>query len=268
MTGGNDSRYDAAGPANATPGSFAVSIWTTIAVFALVFAALAWIYGGGAPSDGRAVATVADPMATGSLPPRRIDDGSVGGRSDIAATTRPSDALAAAEIARLKVENVALRQSIDQLRGQFDRVTERLDGLDARLSEMTGSITPGSAVNRAQTFFETPDVPPKATASAEPSDLPAAASTANTRFGIELGTFTDLNSVKNAWRKLSQDHAALFASLDPVATVRDRSGRTELLLVAGPFKSAADASEHCGKVEAAGLICQPAFYLGQPLAMR
>ena len=64
------------------------------------------------------------------------------------------------------------------------------------------------------------------------------------------------------------DHAALFASLDPVATVRDRSGRTELLLVAGPFKSAADASEHCGKVEAAGLICQPAFYLGQPLAMR
>ena len=108
----------------------------------------------------------------------------------------------------------------------------------------------------------------KATASAEPSDLPAAASTANTRFGIELGTFTDLNSVKNAWRKLSQDHAALFASLDPVATVRDRSGRTELLLVAGPFKSAADASEHCGKVEAAGLICQPAFYLGQPLAMR
>ena len=109
---------------------------------------------------------------------------------------------------------------------------------------------------------------PTATASAEPSDLPAAASTANTRFGIELGTFTDLNSVKNAWRKLSQDHAALFASLDPVATVRDRSGRTELLLVAGPFKSAADASEHCGKVEAAGLICQPAFYLGQPLAMR
>jgi hypothetical protein len=248
-------------------------MWFAVAAFALVFAVVALYYGGVDRSSVFAARfSTPDTMTTGSVRPAVATvsgDDTVfdGGRSDIAATPRPSDGAASlADVSRLKVENVALRQSVDQLRGQIDRLTERLGEVESRLVEMTGSIS-GNGQDKSSTFFDVPDVPPSATASATPPEAPAAAAP-STQFGIELGAFSDLNAVKTAWRRMLDEHGNLFSGLDALATVRDRMGRTELLLVAGPFKNAADASEHCGKVEAAGLICQPAFYLGQQLSIR
>lgn len=276
VKGWNGQNYEPGGSESSEPSVFILSIWFSVAAFALVFAVVALFYSGSgdsSPSDVSAFSSSPDPVTTGSLrggnPLAQAFGGDdlAGGRSDIAGTLRPSDASTAADVARLKVENVALRQSVDTLRGQIDRLTERLEEMETHIAEVTGSISTDGSAPKEPTFFDTPDVPAKATG-ATASALATAANPQSTRFGIELGSYTDLASVKLAWKKLTDEHATLFAGLDALATVRDRMGRTELVLVAGPFKSAADASEHCGKVEAAGLICQPAFYLGQQLSVR
>jgi hypothetical protein len=271
---GRRNEYDYNGSEASEPNVFVLLIWFSVAGFALLFAMVALFYGvpdRNAPTQ--AVATGIDAITTGSLnaanwpPPVTVTPG--GGRSDIAGTMSaggvPGDA--ESDIARLKVENVALRQALDQMRTQMDLMSDRVEQIETRIGDVTGSVSPDESADDNTSNQLTDELAPVV------PDAQAAAQTqtnavAHTQFGVELGTFADLGAVKQAWRSMLRDHANLFDGLDALATVRDRNGRTELLLVAGPFKNAADAAEHCGKAEAAGVQCLPAFYLGQPLEIR
>ncbi|WP_237151591.1 hypothetical protein [Oryzibacter oryziterrae] len=278
MKSGRRNEYDYNGSDRSEPNVFILLVWFGVAGFAVLFAMVALFYGVpdrnrqpvamGIPSSG------IDSLTTGSLngniPPRPTTITPGGGRSDIAGTMTtggmPSDA--DSEIARLKVENVALRQALDQMRSQMDLMSERVEKIETRIGDVTGSVTPDENTTSGEAYNQladelSPNAPEAQTAAQIPTNT-----VARTQFGVELGTFADLGAVKQAWRSMLRDHANLFEGLDALATVRDRNGRTELLLVAGPFKNAADAAEHCGKAEAAGLQCLPAFYLGQPLEIR
>lgn len=246
-----------------------LAAWFVIAGCALMVAIAALVYG--APASERpavAIATVDDaPATTGSIgrPPAAVGGDGLpgeGGRSDIIGAFGPASApppsALASEVARMRIENMALRQSVEQLRGEIDGLSERLQHLEGRLAGVTGSLAPAEKP-RAPLFIDTPDVAP------EPGGQAGAAAL---RFGVELGAFSDLAAVKTSWRQLSKTYANLFASLQGLVSVRDRDGGTELRLIAGPFRSAADANEHCGKLEAAGIGCQPAFFIGQPLSSR
>lgn len=269
VNGERDDRY---GGGSGVPGSgsFALSVWLAFAGLALLFAVVALVYG--------------NPVREASVPPPRPvasgggatllrgtpapEAGSVAtpssGRSDmVGAPTHDADI--ATELAKVRIENAALRQTTELLRGQIDALSERLGKIEGRFSEMTGSIGAPSAPTLDATNGLT-----SATRNFDdlvPPDGSSQSDAAYTQFGMELGAYGDLTTLKTAWSDFVRQYPALFEGLDGLATIRDRSGRTELLLIAGPFRNAAEAAERCGKAEASGIKCLPAFYLGQQLSM-
>lgn len=270
VNGERDDRY---GGGNGVPGSgsFALSVWFAIAGLAVMFAVVALVYG--------------NPVReTPTPPPRPVASGggatllrgtpapepssiatTSSGRSDMVGA-QTQDADIATELAKVRIENAALRQTTELLRGQIDALSERLGKIEGRFSEMTGSIS-GAPSPPA---LGTTNGLPSSTRSFDdlvPPDGNSQREAAYTQFGMELGAYGDLTTLKSAWSDLVRQYPALFEGLDGLATIRDRGGRTELLLIAGPFRNAAEAAERCGKAEASGIKCLPAFYLGQQLSM-
>lgn len=269
VNGERDDRYGGGGGMSGS-GSFALSVWLAIAALALLFALVALVYGN--PVRQTAVQpprpTVYGGGATLLLGTSNAEAGSVAtpssGRSDMVGAPA-HDAEVATQLAKIRIENAALRQATELLRGQVDALSERIGRIETRFSEMTGSIGSPSATTPDATIarpLAAPDfdglLPPDSTSGSE---------AAYTQFGMELGTYGDLTTLKKAWSDLVRQYPALFEGLDGLATIRDRSGRTELLLIAGPFRNAAEAAERCGKAESSGIKCLPAFYLGQQLSM-
>jgi len=267
VNGERDDRYGGGGGVS---GSFALSVWLTIAALALLFAVVALVYG----NPAREAAAVQPPRPAAYGGGATLLRGTSTSETASAATTSSGrsdmvgvparDVDLATELAKVRIENAALRQSTELLRGQIDALSERVGKIESHFSEMTGSIGSPSALtsdaNALRSAMPNFDdlVPPDSGSQSE---------AAYTRFGMELGAYGDLTTLKKAWSDLVRQYPALFEGLDGLATIRDRGGRTELLLIAGPFRNAAEAAERCGKAEASGLKCLPAFYLGQQLSM-
>lgn len=263
MTGERDDRYGG----GSGSGSFALSIWLAIAALAVLFALVALVYGNPvrevAAQPPRPVAYGGGAtLLRGTPTPEAVSSATTSsGRSDmVGAPARDADL--ATELAKVRIENAALRQATELLRGQIDALSERVGKMETHFSEMTGSI--GASASQASTAL------PVAAPNFDdlvPPDTSSQSEAAYTQFGMELGTYGDLTTLKKAWSDFVRQYPALFEGLDGLATIRDRSGRTELLLIAGPFRNAAEAAERCGKAESSGLKCLPAFYLGQQLSM-
>ena len=270
VNGERDDRYGGGGGLPGS-GSFALSLWLAIAALALLFAVVALVYGNptreAAAQPPRQVASGGG--ATLLRGTAASDAGSVAmpsnGRSDmVGAPTRDADV--ATELAKVRIENAALRQTTELLRGQIDALSERLGKIEGRFAEMTGSI----GAPTAPALGTKSGLPSSSTRNFDdlvPPDGSSQSEAAYTQFGMELGTYGDLTSLKTAWSDLVRQYPALFEGLDGLATIRDRGGRTELLLIAGPFRNAAEAADRCGKAEVSGIKCLPAFYLGQQLSM-
>lgn len=275
MKGGIPDPFDGRGSGASEPSGFAVLAWAGVAGFAVVMAVVAILYG--LPDRNVPAAETArampepdrfDPVRSPAIDPAPIRPAvqpETSGRTDIAGSvSAPADL--EGEVARLRIENAALRQGADALRSQMEILAERMARLEDKYAELTGSIDRRAPVPpvRVAPAPAAPTVAPNA------ADRPRTAGegTAQTRFGLELGAFSDLSALKAAWRRMLQQQPDLFADLEALATVRDRGGRTELLLVAGPFPNASDAAARCVQVEDAGMSCLPAFFLGQALAIR
>ncbi|WP_181705633.1 hypothetical protein [Chthonobacter rhizosphaerae] len=265
MRGGANDPFDPLDPERGEPSGFVVLAWSGLAAFALLMAMVAWQYG--APDRNVVARTIADDAEiTGSLSSGVERIGVASDRSDL------PDALAAAsgDLDAVRVENAGLRHTVEVMRGQIDALSERLKSLEDRFGDLTGSVSapPGSdkKVVRTTAVTATPSVP--VTNRDRAALNPEAPPVTRTQFGVELGVYRDLASVQTSWRTLLAGRPELFDGLSPLATVRDRGGRTELLLVAGPFPNAAAAADLCAKATATGIGCLPAFYLGQPLALR
>lgn len=263
-----------------------LAIWFGIASIALIVAVAALFYG--VPQRGHPdvafTASEAMPITTASIgagsAARRTATTSAdapfdmtdGGRSDIAgsfsAGSFSDDAATTLGLSRAIGETTALRQTVAQLRQQMDGLSERLSSLESKLDRMTGSV----AQPREPMFVDKPDVAVTPSASLPGSAAGGASASpqgrAPTGFGLELGSFDNVAAVRTSWRQLLQSYPNLFSGLDGLVSVRDRDGGTELRLIAGPFRSAADANEHCSKLEAAGIGCKPTFFLGQQLSLR
>lgn len=276
MTGGAPERFDPNGSEDSEANGYAVLIWSGVAAFALFLAVVALTYGlpdKNSPEAERLLR--ADPMPTGSLDPQGgLQSSGIGGPGDFGPAPAPLDtpqdgALGGPaglptsehkEIARLQVENAALRHTIDAMRNRVDMLTERLQKVEDQFGEFTGSVDRQAVRQSVPAPAPIPTPPPAAPAEPEAQT--------RTPYGIELGTYEDLATLKEGWRQLVQDDPDLFGGLSGLAGLRERNGRTELLLIAGPFPSATQASDYCGKVEQSGRFCLPAFYVGQTLAMR
>ncbi|WP_424631346.1 hypothetical protein [Bradyrhizobium sp. SYSU BS000235] len=92
-----------------------------------------------------------------------------------------------------------------------------------------------------------------------------------TKFGVDLGGANSLEGLRALWRGLRGPHRELFAQMQPLIVVKERTtGRgMQLRLVAGPLSDAAAAAKLCATLtERSKRPCEPSVYDGQLLAMR
>lgn len=89
-------------------------------------------------------------------------------------------------------------------------------------------------------------------------------------FAIDLGTATNVNSLRAHWGTVKAAHGALLAGLQPLVSVRQssRPGFTEFHLVAGPVGDADAAARLCAALASARVACRPTTYDGQRLELR
>ena len=106
-----------------------------------------------------------------------------------------------------------------------------------------------------------------ATAPAEatpPADTPA------NGYAIDLGTATNVNTLRQHWGTVKSAHAAMLEGLRPLVSVRpsSRPGFTEFHLVAGPVTDADAAARLCQALSSARVACRPSTFEGQRLDLR
>jgi hypothetical protein len=197
-------------------------------------------------------------------------------------------------------ETRRLADAVRVLTADRDRLAARVSALERNLDDVTGAIPrPGSdAGNPAASplppsLAPGPPAAPPATVVAAPTntvtrtqqapaasrppglvsitaDAAATGSTATrTEFGIDLGTAATVEGLRNLWTSIKGTQAPLLEGLRPVLAVRDgaKPGALELRLVAGPLANAGVAAKLCAALADAGLICAPAVFDGQRLAL-
>jgi hypothetical protein len=99
-------------------------------------------------------------------------------------------------------------------------------------------------------------------AALDPIALPPAANDGSTRYGIEIGTVAKQDGLRPLWREFLTKHAALVAGLQPRRVLApDKKWR----LIAGPFTSAAEASQACALFKKAARPCEATVYAGDSL---
>jgi hypothetical protein len=108
-------------------------------------------------------------------------------------------------------------------------------------SEEPGSSEP-SPSNETANLNPAPSIPP-----------------ATTRFGIEIGSVGKQDEIRPMWKNLLTNHAALVAGLQARRVMApDKKWR----LIAGPFSSAAEATQACGLFKKANMPCEATVFAG------
>jgi SPOR domain len=83
-----------------------------------------------------------------------------------------------------------------------------------------------------------------------------------TRFGIEIGSVEKQDGLKPLWLDLLSNHAALVAGLQARRIIAPNK---KWRLIAGPFSSAAEATQACGLFKKANLACDATVFAGDAL---
>ena len=124
--------------------------------------------------------------------------------------------------------------------------------------------------------YVTSSTPPVQGAAAESRVATAPAETAPPAdappngYAIDLGTATNVNTLRAHWGSVRSAHAALLEGLRPLVSVRQssRPGFTEFHLVAGPVADSDAAARLCQALTSARVPCRPSTFDGQRLDLR
>lgn len=267
LRGGYHEPFDPDGPEDSGPDGVAVVIWAGVAGVAVLFALSALVFSlpSGEDQQIRDFAAVEQMLARSRAEAAETlaAEGAPMERSDF--SMQAGDTTDDTSLAGLQVENAALRRQVAEMGAEIDDLSRRMLSLEDSLRSVTGSVGRRPPERpAAQDGVGGPAIAPDPALEARQ----AGPDRRNAPFGVELGTFADIASAERAWRDLLAASPGLLGDLRPVATLRDGGGRTDLLLVAGPFPTAAAAAARCSLAEQAGIACLPAFYVGQPLAVR
>jgi hypothetical protein len=111
---------------------------------------------------------------------------------------------------------------------------------------------------------------PETRVAAAPADAPPPADTPPNGYAIDLGTATNVNTLRAHWGSVKSAHAAMLEGLRPLVSVRqsNRPGFTEFHLVAGPVADAEAAARLCQAFASARVPCRPSTFDGQRLDLR
>lgn len=87
---------------------------------------------------------------------------------------------------------------------------------------------------------------------------------------IDLGSATNINTLRAHWGAVKAAHGGMLAGLQPLVSVRQstRPGFTEFHLVAGPVTDADAVAHLCAALTSVRVPCRPSTYNGQRLDLR
>ena len=128
------------------------------------------------------------------------------------------------------------------------------------------STSPNGESSETPTKPVTPDEPGSespagSTETANLTPPPSSIPPGTTRFGIEIGSVGKQDEIRPLWRNLLSNHAALVAGLQARRVMApDKKWR----LIAGPFSSAAEATQACGLFKKANMSCEATVFAGDP----
>ena len=130
----------------------------------------------------------------------------------------------------------------------------RLATIQSYVSSSAAPVPSGGAESRVAAT--SPDTPP--------ADTPA------NGYAIDLGTATNVNTLRTHWGTVKSAHAAMLEGLRPLVSVRQssRPGFTEFHLVAGPVADADAAARLCQALTTVRVPCRPSTFEGQRLDLR
>jgi hypothetical protein len=105
---------------------------------------------------------------------------------------------------------------------------------------------------------------------AAPADATPPADTPPNGYAVDLGTATNVNTLRAHWGSVKTAHAAMLEGLRPLVSVRQssRPGFTEFHLVAGPVADADAAARLCQALASVRVPCRPSTFDGQRLDLR
>ncbi len=105
---------------------------------------------------------------------------------------------------------------------------------------------------------------------AAPAEATPPADTPPNGYAVDLGTATNVNTLRAHWGSVRTAHAAMLEGLRPLVSVRQssRPGFTEFHLVAGPVADADAAARLCQALASARVPCRPSTFDGQRLDLR
>ena len=200
-----------------------------------------------------------------------------------------------------------LAQALRSLADDRDKLATRLNALDREMRDMSGAIKQqieGAKSEAIKTAKQAPPWPesappvpmtladvavmvktvsPAPAGAAEPPFPSVATSATNTdeqappdttaslgqAYGADLGTASTMKTLHHRWASLRAAHPQLFEGIQPVVSVKQnqRTGRTELHLIVGPYANAETAAQFCDFVVPYHVNCQPAMFDGSRLAL-
>ena len=131
----------------------------------------------------------------------------------------------------------------------------RLATIQSYVTSSTPPVASGGAESRVATT---------STDTAPPADTPP------NGFAIDLGTATNVNTLRAHWGSVRSAHAAILEGMRPLVSVRQssRPGFTEFHLVAGPIADADAAVKVCQLLTSVRVPCRPSTFDGQRLDLR
>src|SRR5215208_2679448 len=274
-------------------GIMRLTTWATAAAVALTVAALASLSPAGSQRIGTAIASVTGgEIRPVQLASRRTD--MENDRRSLNETLR----LLASDRDRLMARVNSIESNLDDITGSIKsqlaerpmsetgRLQERANSHDA-LPAITGDTRPTKPADLPDWLANAPEPWPSpssatefapAPPSPEPapsvrvSALPAGAQPTpptvltRTEFGVDLGSGSDLNEVRNLWNTAKARHGRMFGNLRPIVVRRhDRAGNPEYRLVIGPLSNANAAAKLCATLGAADIMCSTRPYQGERL---
>ncbi len=98
--------------------------------------------------------------------------------------------------------------------------------------------------------------------SAHNNQLQLSKSAAQTQFAVELASYENIITARNAWKNLNDSHGSLLNTFEPhlLPSLDTSNEKGRVKLIVGPIKTAAKAAQVCSVLRSNGQVCQERLF--------
>ncbi len=223
------------------------------------------------PAPGKPAGKTADAAAsTGSLPTAVVAAAGSSSAIDTGALAQSAAALAQSGSPASTAQSIVETGSIaTAAKAVVPRVLNTKSDAKPVAQAAAGAATaaPATAAVSSSTQAPATTTAPATTAKAQPPAAEPAAAPERDPLGVRLASSTSVEALRLNWSLLAERHPAQLRPLEPRYVTRGptASGDPSFDLVAGPFKSTAEARRMCKALEQRGISCQVGAFIGNAL---